>query len=64
MWSKKKNKEKPKYTGILPGMIKGAPDWWHRVKDLFKKKTGGTIDEDDPEYDAQKIYQRWINSFR
>lgn len=37
--------------------------WWEDCKKLFKNDTGGCIDPDDPEYDAQKIYQHWIRSF-
>lgn len=37
--------------------------WWVMVEKLFAKDTGKTIDRNDPEYDAQKIYQHWIKSY-
>ena len=37
--------------------------WWQRILKWYKKNTGETIDRDDPEYNAQKIYQHWINSY-
>lgn len=41
----------------------GGTDWWQTAKELFKKDTGGTIDKNDPEYNAQKIYQHWLKSY-
>lgn len=38
--------------------------WWKGVKNWWEKKTGTLVNKDDPEFDAQKIYQHWLNSFK
>lgn len=37
--------------------------WWLRLKGLYLKDTGKTIDRNDPEYSAQAIYRHWIKSY-
>lgn len=39
--------------------------WWEKAKKLVKKKHPDMIvDENDPEYDAQKIYGTWLEMFK
>lgn len=40
------------------------PFWWQTVMEWWAKKTGKPVDENDPEFDAQKIYQHWLKSFK
>ncbi len=48
---------------FFPDGKDGKSDWWKRIEDKWHKDTGKTIDKNDPEYSAQKIYQHWIKSF-
>jgi hypothetical protein len=42
----------------------GKPFWWQAAMERWKKDGKGTIDVNDPEFDAQKIYRHWLDSFR
>jgi len=60
-------KKKKKSNSLLPLWGGGkweSSQWWKKLCAKFKKDTGGPIDKNDPEYDAQKIYMHWIKSFR
>lgn len=59
-----KEKGNTEYEKLVNYRARVNKDWWDKCKALFKKDTKGIVDEDDPEYDAQKIYQHWIKSFR
>lgn len=40
-----------------------SPKWWNDALELFKKDKKGPVDENDPEFDAQKIYAHWVKSY-
>lgn len=43
---------------------KQNPFWWDHVIEWWNKKFHTSLTEYDPEFDAQKMYRSWLDSFK